>query len=263
MTGSENHYPVRVPIFEGPLDLLLHLVRVNAVDITDIPILEITRQYEEYLDWMRELNLEVAADFLVMAATLVYIKSCVLLPREPVPGEAETGEDPRQELTRMLLEHQRFREVMAELRERETAQAGVRYRSADALESFEQEFHLEVGLFDLLSAFQKVLQEKDEAKTGKEIPAERFPLQEAVQWLLDRVETGKQVGLAGLFRQLPGRFEMIAVFLGLLELIRVRAIHAEQGNDGESILLRRQEGAPAKWTLNAAGASRPSEESIG
>ena len=95
MTGSKNHYPVRVPIFEVPLDLLLHLVRVNAVDITDIPILEITRQYEEYLDWMRELNLEVAADFLVMAATLVYIKSCVLLPREPVPGEGEPDQDPR------------------------------------------------------------------------------------------------------------------------------------------------------------------------
>ena len=156
-------YKVQLDIFEGPLDLLLHLVRENQVNIYDIPIALITEQYLHYLDLMESFNLDVAGDYLVMAATLTYIKSKMLLPSPPDEGEEE--EDPRRELVDRLLEYQEYREAMETFRERERDQMGVFSRGApDEVhkmmeEEPEEEGLEEVSAFDLLKAFEKILAE--------------------------------------------------------------------------------------------------------
>ena len=150
-------YAVKLSVFEGPLDLLLHLIRLNEVDITDIPIALIAEQYLEYLDLMRELNLDVAGEYLLMAATLAWIKSRMLLP--PVEGEEEEeGADPRAELIARLLEYQRFKEAAEELRERQILGRDVFEARGSSLEGTpEAEREIEVGMIQLLEAFRKVL----------------------------------------------------------------------------------------------------------
>src|SRR5918993_2695893 len=155
-------YPVRLENFEGPLDLLLHLIRKHEVNIYDIPIALITQQYVAYVELMQEMNLDVAGEFLVMASTLIHIKSRMLLPRpDPAQEDGEPEEDPREALVRRLLEHQKFKAAADLLHDRETLR-GAQYTRADASvaaaagEPFEPE--LEVDLFTLLSAFRGVLE---------------------------------------------------------------------------------------------------------
>src|SRR5262249_20917233 len=145
----------RLDVFEGPLDLLLHLIRVSEVDIYDIPIAEITRQYDAYLGLMERLDLHIAGEYLVMAATLVHIKSRMLLPRPPA-GEADV-EDPRADLVRQLVEYEKFKLAAERLRSLEEARDDVFARAGDPLAPFEGESLLSVSLFDLLAAFRGVL----------------------------------------------------------------------------------------------------------
>ena len=157
------NYQCNLDIFEGPLDLLLHLIKEQKMDVYDIPIAEITRQYLTYLDLLSELNLEMVGEYLVMAAELAKIKSKTLLPTPETEEDAlaAAGEDPRAELMRRLLEYQRYKEAAFELRQKEYDQQQLFTRSGDVvLDNSEEELMIEANVFDLLTAFQKVLKEK-------------------------------------------------------------------------------------------------------
>src|SRR5918999_1822806 len=153
-------YPVRLENFEGPLDLLLHLIKKHEVNVYDIPIALITQQYLDYIDVMQELNLDVAGEFLVMAATLIHIKSRMLLPR-PDPAQEDPEEDPREALVRRLLEHQKFKAAAELLHERETLRSAQWMRSDAPIEGLAgaaREPEIDVDLFSLMSAFRSVLE---------------------------------------------------------------------------------------------------------
>jgi segregation and condensation protein A len=223
---SGTGYRVRLPAFEGPLDLLLHLIRVNRIDVADIPILEITRQYNETLDLMRELNLEVAGEYLVMAATLVHIKSRMLLPPDPAlaPGAPE---DPRKELARQLEEYQRYRQAALRLAEAEAESLLTWGGPASRASEFEGEATVEADLFGLLAAFKKMLdalgRQEQEA-----LHRERISLLDRIRWILGRLETSRRASFSSLFEGVASRSELIVTFLALLELIRLRVAGAVQ-----------------------------------
>jgi segregation and condensation protein A len=208
--------------FEGPLDLLLHLVRVNEVDITDIPIVRITQQYNEYLELMRDLNLEVAGEYLVMAATLMHIKSQMLLPPEPDAVAEEQAEDPRAELARQLLEYQRFRQAAENLQAMESRRTLIWTRPGIPGE-FEGEELLAVDMFDLLKAFRKLLGRLgDEARLR--LKRDTVSVAEKIGWLSDLLGERRSVALFELFETLPTRLDCIATFLAVLEMMRLRMI---------------------------------------
>lgn len=218
-------YQVKLPTFEGPLDLLLHLIRVNEVDIYDIPIARITDEYFQYLTLLQELDLEVAGEFLVMAATLVYIKSRMLLPTEPSAGEI-LEEDPRAPLVDMLLEYQRFREAAQTLAGREDHQRQFFFRSTP-LEVPAGERTLEVNLFDLLAAFRDVL-ERAKDQPVMELVVRSVTAAERMVAILDRVAAEASVSFQSLFPPDASRWVVIATFLALLELLRQGSVRVQQ-----------------------------------
>lgn len=227
-----NDYKVKLKVFEGPLDLLLYLIKKNEVNIYDIPIAEIAQQYLEYLDLMRELNLEVAGEFLVMAATLLYIKSKMLLPQEEVLLEEEIPEeDPREELVRRLLEYKKFKEAAMILREREQEVGEVFKRRINLEEEsigFEEEFKgFEASIFDLLSAFAKVLKNipKEEFKPYLE---EEYTVEEKMDFILSLLEQKGVIYFNNIWNRIRNRMEAVVLFLALLELIRLKKIMVRQ-----------------------------------
>jgi segregation and condensation protein A len=241
-------YPVRLHNFEGPLDLLLHLIKKHEVDIYDIPIALVTKQYLEYLDLMQELNLEVVGEFLVMAATLMHIKSRTLLPR-PDPTQEDPTEDPREALVRRLLEHQRFQAAAELLHEREiqrSAQWGrPDGRVADVVgEAPEPE--VEVDLFSLMAAFRHVL-DRMRQRPVVILPPEQMSIETRIGQLLERLSETEACGFEDLFADLHTRGGMIVTFLALLEMIRLKRIRVfQQGNFGPIRVYKRAvaEGAP-------------------
>jgi segregation and condensation protein A len=226
-----EEYPVKLENFEGPLDLLLHLIRKHEVDIYDIPIALITRQYLDYLDVMKELDLDLAGEFLVMAATLIHIKARMLVPR--LEEETEDGhdpEDPREALVRRLIEHQRYKAAAELLHERETvrsAQWGLpEERLGDlAGEPFERE--LEVDLFGLLQAFQSVLKRARERPTFR-LPSAEVSIETRPRELLQRLANIDACGFEDLFDKDRGRGELVTTFLAVLEMIRLKLIRVFQ-----------------------------------
>jgi len=228
--------------FEGPLDLLLHLIRVNEISITDIPIVEICRQYDEHLNLMQEMNLTVAGEFLVMAATLAHVKSRILLPAPPVlPGEEP--EDPRAELVRQLLEHQRMKAAAEHLREQDemAGQAFLRGNAGeDPLAPYRDEALLDVSLFDLLTAFKRLV-ESMELSEPFHVRREAHSVAEKIAWILDRLDRTGPLGFQGLIAELGTRGERIVAFLAILELIRLRLIRAVQRHVAGEILIDRVE----------------------
>ena len=219
-------YRVRLPAFEGPLDLLLHLIRVNQIAITDIPIVEITRQYGETLDLMRELNLEVAGEYLVMAATLVHIKSRMLLPPEP-GAAAGAPEDPRTELARQLEEYQRYRQAALRLAEAESELLHTWVRPASLVSEFEGEAAVVADLFSLLTAFRKMLENMGKQEQ-EAMHRDRISLLDRIQWILGRLEATRRAAFTSLFEGSASRSEFIVTFLAVLELVRLRVIGAIQ-----------------------------------
>ncbi len=224
-------YPIRLQHFEGPLDLLIHLIKKNEVNIYDIPIALITDQYLQYLSVMQELNLDLAGEFLVMAATLIHIKSRMLIPR-PTPevdGELDE-EDPREALVRRLLEHQKFKAAAELLHERETLRS-AQYRRPDAAVAEaageEQEPELEVDLFSLLAAFRGVL-ERAKSRPRVVLPPEQMSIEERIEQLLERLSETEAVGFEELFADANTRGALIVTFLALLEMIRLKLIRAFQ-----------------------------------
>jgi segregation and condensation protein A len=226
-----EEYPVKLENFEGPLDLLLHLIRKHEVDIYDIPIVLITRQYLEYLDVMKELDLDLAGEFLVMAATLIHIKARMLVPRiEEEAEEDHDPEDPREALVRRLIEHQRYKAAAELLHERETvrsAQWGLpEERLGDlAGEPFERE--LEVDLFGLLQAFQAVLQRARERPAFR-LPSAEVSIETRTRELLERLDGIDACGFEELFDGDRSRAELVTTFLAVLEMIRQKLLRVFQ-----------------------------------
>jgi segregation and condensation protein A len=234
-------YPVKLPTFEGPLDLLLHLVRKSEVDLKDIPVAEICRQYHEYLVLMQELDLEVAAEFLYMEALLVHIKSQLVLPRPTLP-DGTPAEDPRDELVRRLLEYRKFKGVAETLHEMEAQRLGLWARPPTRLEESgdEEEADLsEVSLFDILTLFRGVLDRyRAQHPPALEIAHQRFSIREKMNEMLSRVRTAAApTPLTEVFAGLSGRAEAIAVFLAVLEMLRLRIIRALQTAEFAEIYL--------------------------
>ena len=219
-------YQVKLPAFEGPLDLLVHLIRVNEIDIYDIPIARITDEYFQYLTLLHELDLDVAGEFLVMAATLVYIKSRMLLPAEPAADGEGAEEDPRTPLVDMLLEYERFRSAAEALSGREDQQRQFFFRSSP-LEVPADGGTLEVSLFDLLGAFRDVLTRVSD-RPVLELVLRPVTTAERMVAILDKVATEVSVGFASLFPPTADRWVVIVTFLALLELLRQGAVRVQQ-----------------------------------
>ena len=230
--SSPDAYQVRLESFEGPLDLLLYLIRKNEVNIYDIPIALITEQYLGYIELMHELNLDVAGEFLVMASTLIHIKSRTLLPRpDPSQEDSVPAEDPREALVRRLLEHQKYKTAAELLHERETLRSAQFMRPdsrvADAAGD-EYEPELEVDLFSLLAAFRGVL-ERANRRPPMVIPPEQISIELRIEQLLNRLSETEACGFEDLFNDGDGsRPFMIVTFLALLEMIRLKLVRVFQ-----------------------------------
>jgi segregation and condensation protein A len=230
--SAPDAFAVRLSNFEGPLDLLLHLIKKNELNVHDIPIALITSQYLDTIALMQELDLDVAGDFLVMAATLIHIKSKLLLPRpETAAGvEGEGEEDPRDALVRRLLEHQKFKAAAGLLHEREQLRAAQWQRPDDrvaAIAGDEYEPELEVDLFSLLNAFQAVVQRlKQRPKVV--LPPEEIPVELRIEQLLARLSESDACGFDDLFGDVQDRRGLIVTFLALLEMIRLKLVRVFQ-----------------------------------
>jgi len=224
-------YEIKLDIFEGPLDLLLYLIRKNEIDIYNIPIALITEQYLEYLDIMRSLNLDLAGEYLVLAATLIHIKSRLLLP--PVEGdeEGEEGEDPRNELVRQLLEYQAFKEAALNLEGRPLLDRDVFTRGARAEELAaqepEEEVMIEVGVFELVQAFRVIVSNLDHSE-DMAIDTEKMSLTDRINEIMERLSEKKELTFTELLGERNDRKRVVYTFLAILELMKLRMIRAYQ-----------------------------------
>ncbi len=215
-------YSIKLPVFEGPLDLLLHLIRENKIDIYDIPIALITHRYLQYIEVMKELDLEIAGEFLVMASTLIHIKSRMLLPvdEEEFP---EDYEDPRLELVQRLLEYQEFKEASLSLKEREESWRDYFWREpeeVDGAEDDDAELPLfDMSLFDLIGAFKSLLDKVPSEVL--EITREKLTVKDKISLIAERLETEDTIRFESLFSSDSTRTEMLVTFIALLEVIRL------------------------------------------
>lgn len=214
---------VELEIFEGPLDLLLHLIKKNEVSITDIPIATITEQYLATLEVMETLNLDVAGEFLVMAATLVHIKSRMLLPLTEDEEDEEEGADPRAELVRRLLEYQRFKDAADQLEQRELLTRDVFVRSSVRMEEIPAPGFREVPVFELLTALKRVL-DRLPKDVVHEVMLDKVTVREKMTLLLDILRKQGRLLFESLFSSVETRMEVVVTFLAMLELVKVRAI---------------------------------------
>ncbi|MBI3611216.1 MAG: segregation/condensation protein A [Nitrospirae bacterium] len=228
MDDLQTPYAVKLPAFEGPLDLLLHLIKQHEINIYDIPISLITGQYLEYLSLMTSLNLAVAGEFLVMAATLIHIKSRTLLPPSETNDE-EDEEDPRADLVMRLLEYQRFKEAAQGFESRENEWREVFYRPAPhGTDGPTDEINLvDMSLFDLLEALRGVM-ERAPTRQGLEIVVDELSVQDQMSLILDRLEREESITFTALFDDDTTRLAMIVTFLALLELIRLKRVRILQ-----------------------------------
>lgn len=242
--SSLDALPIRLDNFEGPLDLLLHLIRRNEVNIYDIPLALITQQYLDTIRLMQELNLDVAGEFLVMAATLIHLKSKMLLPRpETDTGVEGEEEDPRDALVRRLLEHRKFKAAAELLHEREQLRSAQWQRpdaSVAALAGDEYEPELEVDLFSLLTAFQSVVQ-RAKLRPKVLLPPEQVPLEVRIEQLLSRLSEHQACGFEELFADVDDRPGLIVTFLALLEMIRLKLVRVFQSGSFGAIRVYKRE----------------------
>jgi segregation and condensation protein A len=229
---------ISLPLYEGPLDLLLDMIRKQKIDIYDIPIARITEQYLEYLRFIQELNIDVAGDFVFMAAQLIYIKSRMLLPPDPDATEGEDT-DPRAELVRRLLEYERFKNAAQMLYQREMVEK-VSWNNPGEVpfEESEIEPELTVGLYDLLLAFRDVVK-RAESRPMMEVSRDEFSIEQMMGYLFDRiVSANKDVTLTDIMPAINSRRGLITAFLALLELTRLKAIFLRQERALGEITLR-------------------------
>ncbi len=220
-TELQGNFLFKHPVFEGPLDLLLHLIKGEKIDIYDIPIVHITNQYLEYLDLMKELDLEVAGEFLVMAATLIHIKSRMLLP--PAEEESEEAiEDPRSELVKRLLEYQAYKDSSSHLRKKEDTWKNIFHRPLPEKEDFDfepEQLFDEMNAFDLLSAFKDLL--KGAPIEMLEITREQLTVSDKINFLVEKLEKEDGIRFQDLFEGDFTKVALIVTFLALLEISRL------------------------------------------
>ncbi|MFA4854100.1 MAG: segregation/condensation protein A [Candidatus Omnitrophota bacterium] len=235
------NYKIRLEMFEGPLDLLLYLVKKDHLNIYDIPIAKVTQQYLEYINLMQLLDLNIAGEFLVMAATLMQIKSKMLLPAEESAQEEQ--EDPRLDLVKRLLEYEKFKQIAEKLREKEIIQQDVFKRPKteapiDANAQGKKEVYFEASIFDLISAFSRAL--KDIPKeVFYEVIKDQFTVEQKVHDILHLLLVQTEVKLSGLFSSAKSKMEIIVVFLAVLELAKMKEIIARQDAAFEDITILR------------------------
>lgn len=238
---TELPYQVRIENFEGPLDLLLHLIKKNEINIYDIPIAMIAQQYLSYIEAMKDLNLTVAGEFLVMAATLLQIKSKMLLPVEESAEDDEDGPDPREELVRRLLEYKTFKEAARQLDTQERMWREIYSRpiapSEDVAQSDETLLD-NIGLFDLVDALQEILN-RNPGKKLLEIIPDNLTVRDRMNVLLEALEGQESIGFEALFEASCHRLVIIVTFLALLELIRLRTVRVYQAENFGPILVSR------------------------
>src|ERR1700719_3901148 len=226
----ETDYKFKLEIFEGPLDLLLCLVKRDKIDIYDISIERITRQYLEYLQAFKERKIDGAGEFVVRAANLIYLKSRSLLPLDQQPPEEDAEEDdPRWDLIRQLIEYKKFKEAAAQLHDRELEQERMFIRDGGSAPDSDEPLPLhEVGIFQLIHAFQEVIKRVEAREDLGEIFAERFSVSDKIEKILERVGNGTPVRFSELFGQIASRIEIVVTFLALLELIRLNQVRVLQ-----------------------------------
>jgi segregation and condensation protein A len=234
-------YHVRLTQFEGPLDLLLHLIRRDKINIYDIPISHITREYLSYIEIMQELRLEVAGEFFVMAATLMRIKVQMLLPRRP---EDEEEEDPREELVRNLLEYRKFKEAASHFAEKENDRRKVFTRpAARPTAGGEEPVLMEVSIFDLVDAFKKVMDDLKK-QISYRIEKESCTVEEKIGHIRGRLNGRSEILFTELFSGKTDRVEIIVTFLAILEMVRLGELSARQMKSGGDVWLYRPGRAP-------------------
>jgi segregation and condensation protein A len=226
----ETDYKVKLEVFEGPLDLLLYLIKKDEIDIYDISIERITRQYLDYLHAFKELKIDIAGEFIVMAANLIYLKSRSLLPLDQQPPEEDADEDdPRWDLIRQLIEYKKFKEAAAQLHDRALEQERIFTRDGGSTAISGAPLALqEVGIFQLIHSFQEVIKRVDAREDLGEIFAERFSVSDKIEKILGLVGGGPPIRFSDLFGQLASRVEIVVTFLALLELIRLNQVRALQ-----------------------------------
>ncbi len=226
-----NTYKVSLDIFEGPMDLLLYLIKRDEIDIYDIPIERITKHYMAYLDTFKLLNIGLAGEFLVMAANLCYIKSRMMLPKHVQPPEEDADEeDPRWDLIRQLIEYKKFKEAARNLGERELQQQNhFTHKPAKivAPESEERPLSTDVGIFDLIRAFQNILDRFQDEGLG-EIVDDHYTVSDKIDLLLATVPPGGSIAFTSLFQKATSKHEMIVTFLAVLELMKLNHFRVRQ-----------------------------------
>ena len=236
-----TEYQVKLDIFEGPLDLLLHLIKEDELNIYDIPIARITRQYSEYIELMSELNLEIAGEFLLMASTLTYIKSRMLLPRSDVEPDEEDDLDPRKELLRRLIEYKKYKEAAGTLREREQSMSESHARSfISEWDQDDADYLKEVSVFQLLNSFRTIL---GKVATGGvyEITLEDISVTEKMNVIMERLSQMPRLHFEDLFENTRSRMELIGTFLALLELMKQMMIRVYQETEYGAIWVQYSE----------------------
>ncbi len=247
--GWMAEYKVKFEVFEGPLDLLLYLIKKEEVDIYEVNLTKLATQFVEYIETMRLLDLEIAGEFLVMAATLMYIKSRELLPveqRTEVEGDEE-GEDPRWELIRQLVEYKKFKDAAAQLQTLEARQEAIFPRTPVKLE-FEQEpaRKAEASLFDLVNAVTAVLKRFGSREDQREIFEDKWTVSEKIERVMQVLKERVNLRFSELFEGVTSRSEVVVTFLALLELIRLKQITALQSEAFSEIEIRRAPVAAAE-----------------
>jgi len=236
------NYKIHLDIFEGPLDLLLYLVKKDHLNIYDIPIAKVTEQYLQYINFMQLLDLNNIGEFLVMAATLMQIKSKMLLPVEELAVE-EQEEDPRAELVKRLLEYEKFKQIAENLRQRETDQQEVFKRPKtdlpkDEVKVEKEEVYFEASIFDLINAFSRALKDIPR-EVFYEVIKDQYTVEQKVHDLLHLLLIETQVRLSGMFAKAKDKLEIVVTFLAILELAKMKEIVIRQDLQFEDIVIAR------------------------
>jgi len=251
-----SEYKVKFEVFEGPLDLLLYLIKKQEVDIYSVNLTQLATQFIEYIEMMREFDLEIAGEFLVMASTLMYIKSRELLPvdQQTQVEEEEEGEDPRWELIRQLVEYKKFKDAAAQLQGLEQRQEHV-YPRLPVKPHFENDTPApkpEVSIFDLLNAVNTVLKRFEQRDNPREIYEDKWTVSEKIEQIVQIMTTRAGVRFSELFEDATSRSEVVCTFLALLELIRLKQLVCAQTADfGEIEIHKRVESGPTEPAAEA------------
>jgi segregation and condensation protein A len=242
-----SEYKVKFEVFEGPLDLLLYLIKKEEVDIYEVNLTKLATQFIEYIEMMREFDLEIAGEFLVMASTLMFIKSRELLPvdqQAQIEGEEE-GEDPRWELIRQLVEYKKFKDAAAQLQTLEARQENVFPRVPGKLEFVEDKPapKPDVSIFDLLNAVNTVLKRFEKREDTRDIFEDKWTVSEKIEYVVRVLASREQVRFSELFEDATSRSEVVCTFLALLELIRLKQLVCVQAGDFGEIEIKKRPAA--------------------